>query len=271
EGRKVSTPAAIHDKYVFDGAPPFPTPTIDKLVTDMNALGARYLGISASNGVRTGGDPYEDMAYLADHVQSYVSPKAFGGVKCATGVLGSLGPLDGPMTADDPSGTCRLIFDITQDGSGMTATVQSGLVALLKSVHLDIRPLAAPDPNDPIDAVDTFVQSIAVNASGGPDAQEPATPCVQIDPVNQRKDVWTGPKGLVKVQDGIDETALAIIPTQKICFTIIPIQNSSVPQDAMPHVFKAILTLKGKNGAAPAEIPLGQPREIAFIVPPAPQ
>jgi hypothetical protein len=269
-GRRAMSPATLHDPYSFNGTPPFPSPTIDDLATQMNAVGARFLGLSASNGVRNGGDPYEDMAYLADHVASTVSPSAFGGVKCGTGLSGTFVSPDGPPTAADPGGTCRLVFDVSKDGSGLSASVIAGVVALLKSIRLDVRVLAEPDPG-PIDAVDTFIQSISVNASGGVDAAEPGFPCIPLSALAQIADIWSGPKGLSKVQDAVNESALGITPTQKICFNVVPIPNTTIPQTAGAQVFTAQLKVKAKNGNAPAELALGTPRQIAFIIPPAPQ
>ncbi len=269
-GRRAMSPATIHDPYSFNGTPPFPSPTIDDLATQMNALGARFLGLSASNGVRNGGDPYEDMAYLADHVASTVSPSAFGGMKCGTGLSGTFVNPDGPGTAADPGGTCRLVFDVAKDGSGLSASVIAGVVALLKSIRLDVRVLAEPDPG-PVDAVDTFIQAISVNASGGTDAAEPGFPCIPLSALAQLADIWSGPKGLAKVQDAVNESALGITPTQKVCFNVVPIPNTTIPQIAGAQVFTAVLKVKAKNGVAPGELSLGTPRQIAFIVPPAPQ
>jgi hypothetical protein len=265
------SPAVLHDPYSFNGTPPFPSPTIDDLATTMNAVGARFLGLSASDGVRNGGDPYEDMAYLADHVSSTVSPlSAFGGQKCATGLSGTFVNPDGPGTAADPGGTCRLVFDVAKDGSGLSASVINGVIALLKSIRLDVRVLAESDPG-PVDTVDTFIQSISVNAFGGTDAAEPGFPCIPLSALSQLADVWSGPKGLVKVQDAVNESALGITPTQKICFNVVPIPNTTIPQTAGAQVFYAQLKVKAKNGQAPAELSLGTPRQVAFIVPPAPQ
>lgn len=269
-GRRANAPGILHDPYSFNGMPPFPTPTVDALVTAMNAKGARFIGVSAKDGARAGADPYEDLAYLTDQVASNVSPAAFGGALCSTGLAGAALPPDGPATADDPAGTCRLVFDVSSNGSGVTNSVVAGVQALLKSIKLDLRPLAAPEPG-PVDSVDTFVQSIAVNASGGDDAAEPGVPCFSLNAVSQITDVWSGPKGLVKVQDAINETALGVVPTQKICFKVIPKPNVTIPQTAAPQVFKATLTVKAKNGAAPVELALGSPREIVFVVPPLPQ
>lgn len=268
-GRRVSN-ALLHDPYSFNGQPPFPTPTVDTLVTAMNAKGARFIGVSCKDGSRAGTDPYEDMAYLTEQVASTVSPSAFGGVLCGTGLAGTLLPPDGPATADDPGGTCRLVFDASTNGTGVSESVVNGVQALLKSIKLDLRPLAAPGAG-PIDAVDTFIESIAVNASGGNDEAEPGTPCIALNAVAQLDDLWSGPKGLVNIQDAVNETALGVTPSQKVCFKILPKPNTTLPQGPTAQVFKATLTIKARNGAAPVELVLGTPRDLLFVVPPAPQ
>jgi hypothetical protein len=269
-GRRATNPGLLHDPYSFNGSPPFPTATIDDLVAAMNARGARLLGLSVANGVRAGGDPYEDMAYLSDKVGSNVPPSAFGGAKCATGLAGSLLSPDGPATADAPGGTCRMIYDVTSSGLGVSASVVSGVKAVLTSVKLDLRPLAAPGTG-PVDAVDTFIETIQVDAGGGDDPAAPGAPCIALNAVQQLADVWSGPKGLLKEQDAVNETALAVTPGQKICFKVVPKPNTSVPQVAGAQVFKATLTVKARNGISATELTLGAPREIAFIIPPAPQ
>lgn len=269
-GRRSNNPGLLHDPYSFNGSPPFPTPIVDDLIAAMKARGARFIGISAKDGVRAGSDPYEDMAYLADMTDSSVPPASFGGALCATGLGGSFVPPDGPMSPDAPGGSCRLIFDISSSGAGLTASVVSGVKTVLKSVKLDLRALAAPEQG-PVDAVDTFIQTISVAAAGGQDPAEPGTPCVALNAVQQLADVWSGPKGLSKAQDGINETALGVVPGQKICFKITPKPNTTIPLAAGPQVFKATLSVKAKSGAAAAEITVGAPREIAFIIPPSPQ
>ena len=271
-GRRVGSPDDLHDTYDFNGTPPFPTPTVDSLLTAMQQKGARIIGISSSNGVRTGGDPYEDLAYIADQSGSLVSPSAFGGTLCGTGPNGAFLLPDGPSNAANPGGTCRLVFDISTDGTGLNdVTLDNGIKALLKSIRFDIRSLATPSLADPIDAVDTFIAQISVNAPGGNDAAEPGVPCFSLNAVQQLKDVWSGAKGLVKAQDGVNETALGIVPGQKICFKIVPKPNTTFPQNATAQLFKATLTVKAQNGISPSELLLGAPREILFLVPPAPQ
>ncbi len=269
-GRRAGNPGVLHDPYSFNDTPPFPTPTIDDLVIKMKEVGARFVGVSASDGVRNGADPYEDMAYLADKTSSIVSPTAFNGALCGTGLLGSFIVPDGPQTMSDPAGTCRLVFDISKDGTGLSTTVVNGVVALLKSLRLDIRVLASSEQGQ-VDTVDTFIQSISVNAFGGNDEGEPGQPCVPLSALIQLADIYAGPKGLNKMQDAVNESALQVTPTQKICFNVVPIPNTTIMQVQGAQVFKAVLTLKAKNGAAPIELAVGTPREIAFIVPPAPQ
>lgn len=271
-GKRANNPMVLHDPYTFNNTPPFPTPTIDQLVTAMKSRGGRFIGISSSDGVRAGGDPYEDMAYLADQTGSYVPPSAFGGALCGTGMNGGFLNPDGPMTVESPGGTCRLIFDISTAGNGLNdVTLDNAVRALLKSIKLDIRALIVPDINDPIDSVDTFIDKIAVNAPGGDDAAEPGVPCFSLNAMMQLTDIWSGPKGDVKVQDGINETALGIVPGQKVCFQVVPKQNTSIQQNGGAQVFRASLIVRAKNGVAPSELVLGTPREILFLVPPAPQ
>lgn len=271
-GKRANNPMALHDTYTFNGVPPYPTPTIDQLVTAMKNKGGRFIGISSSDGVRTGGDPYEDMAYLADQTGSYVPPSAFGGALCGTGMNGGFINPDGPMTVEAPGGTCRLIFDISTAGNGLNdVTLDNAVKALLKSIKLDIRALIVPDLNDPIDSVDTFIEKIAVNAPGGDDPAEPGVPCFSLNAMMQLTDIWSGPKGDVKVQDGINETALGIVPGQKVCFQVVPKMNTSIQQNGGAQIFRASLIVRAKNGLAPSELILGTPREVLFLVPPAPQ
>lgn len=270
-GRRTIAPGTLHDPYSFNDTPPFPTPKVDDVVTALKARGGRFIGVSAAGGSRNGTDPYEDLAFLADQVESYVPPQAFGGTKCGTGLFGTpLASPDGPITSDAPGGSCRLVFDITAAGGGLSQSVVSGVKALLKSIRFDMRVVATPD-GSAVDAVDTFVEKIQVNAAGGDDPGEPGAPCVQLDAVKQLADIWSGPKGLTKVQDAVNETALGVTPGQKICFKVVPKGNTTFPQTAAAQVFHATLTIRAKNGVSPSELVLGAARDLVFIVPPAPQ
>ena len=150
-------------------------------------------------------------------------------------------------------------------------TLDNAIKALLKSIKLDVRALMMPDINDPLDSVDMFIDKIAVNAPGGDDPAEPGVPCFSLNAVMQLTDIWSGPKGDLKMQDGVNETALGIVPGQKVCFQVVPKGNVTIPQTSGAQIFRATLIVKAKNGIAPSELTLGIPREVLFLIPPAPQ
>jgi uncharacterized membrane protein len=197
-------------------------------------------------------------------VGSLAPPAAFGGALCGTGLGGTF------IQPDGPNGTCRLIFDVAKNGGGLSDSVVGGVLALLKSLRLDIRIVAEADQGD-LDAVETFVQSIGVNPQGGNDPADPGAPCVPFAKLDDLADFWQGPKGTFKIPDGVNETAIGVTPTSKVCFTITPVANTTIPQTEAAQVYTALLKVRAKNGASPFEIPLGTPRTVAFIVPPSPQ
>ncbi|MEZ4294749.1 MAG: hypothetical protein R3B70_07210 [Polyangiaceae bacterium] len=197
-GRRSNAPGTLHDPYSFNDTPPYPSPKVEDLVAALKSRGGRFIGVSAADGSRNGSDPYEDLAYLADQVESYVPATTFGGTKCATGLFGSfLANPDGPIVPGSPGGTCRLVFDITSNGDGLSQSVVAGVKALLKSIRFDMRVVAAPD-GAAVDAVDTFIEKIQVNAGGGDDPAAPGQPCLQLDALLQLADIWSGPKNFTQ-------------------------------------------------------------------------
>jgi hypothetical protein len=225
------------------------------------------------------------MAFLTDSTGSNVSPQAFGG-QCRTGVMGTaLGQPDGPITVEDPAGTCRLIFDVAPDGKGLSDSVTSGVIAVLQSVKLDLRAVASfpepdpnPTPNGVVESIETFVDELSVNFPGGNDEAEPGVPCLALNGT-QIKDRWKAPALDEKGQDAVNETALRITPGQKICFKLVPKENVTIVQGAKPLVFRVVLTVRALHGVSEQqfvdenvqEFIVGKPREVIFIVPPAPQ
>lgn len=285
-GRRVLSAATLHDPYSFNAKLkdtfPYGNPTVDDLVAEMTSKGARFIGLAINDGVGEtlnprSGDPYEDMAYIADQTNSNVPKSAFGIDACATG----LGGLPLPI-ADGPNASCRLVFDVMKNGQGLTDRVVDGVKALLRSLTLDVRVVAddpnaynnpAPyHPNDvvPLDAVDTFIDHIEVSTSGGTDPTDPNVPCVTLNPADL-VDAWQGPKGLVNVPDTYWDTVKKVVPPMKLCFDIVPSDNYSVPQLDVVQVYHAILQVKAKNGLNPIELNFGPPRDVLFVVPPAPQ
>jgi hypothetical protein len=209
------------------------------------------------------------MAYLADQSGSLAPITAFSGGVCLTELSGN-----GLSAPDGPNNTCRLVFDIRKDGSGLSDRVVDGVRALLKSLVLDIRIVAIADApsqaNDFTDSVDTFLDHVEVSISGGDDPVDPTVPCIPLDPVKVQ-DFWEGPKGLQYGSDGYNDTVEQATSGKKICFNAVPIPNVSVPSTDSVQVFHAILQVRAKKTLTGLEIDFGAPRDLLFVVPPNPQ
>lgn len=262
-GRRIGSPSILHDTYSFNSTAD--APTVDDLVDALHDKGARFIGFASDNGVRSG-DPYEDMAYVADQTSSFVHPSAFGGA-CTTGIGGV--PLPQP---DGPNGTCRLVFDVYKNGDGLTERIVDAIQGLLKGLLLEMRVVAVSDPVEPplfVDTVDEFVSHVTVSQSGGDDPTEPGVPCFIVNS-SSLADKWSGPKGWVQGGDTHNETVLDVVPTTKICFNVFPKMNVTVPATDEAQVFHAQLQVKARR-SQDSEIDLGQPRDVLFVVPPKPQ
>jgi hypothetical protein len=268
-GRRVQTPAQLHDLYTFNAQQPYNAPTIDTLLDVMDVTGAKFIGVASNDGHRGGFDPYDDMAYLADMSNSLAKPKAFGGT-CKTSLGGN-----SLIQADGPGGLCRLIFDTpTMSGVGLTQRIIDGVRALLKSLVLDVRIIMSSDEltpeNDFTDSVDTFIKFVEVQ-SGGVDPIDPANPCIVADIGKKTLDSWTGAKGLAFGPDGHAETVKGAEPDSKVCYLLEPIPNTTIPQQAGVQVFHALLQVKAKASKKSPEIDFGPPRDVLFVIPPLPQ
>jgi hypothetical protein len=267
-GKRVASPMAMHDAYGFNGVPPYPAPTIDDLVEEMNAAGAKFIGIASDDGVRSG-DPYEDMAYLADQTGSLVPPSAFGGSTCNTGLGGNAIP-----EPDGPEGTCRLVFDIREDGVGLSGRLADAVTALVKSLEYDVRVIAISDPpsaqNGWIDSVDQFVEYVEVSVSGGDDPTDPLQPCAVL-PIARVKDAWQGPKGLTPGGDTYWDTVQDVNATLKICYNLKVIPNTTIaPKDEI-QIFHGVLQVRAHSATGSFELDFGVPRDVLFLIPATPQ
>jgi hypothetical protein len=267
-GRRANDSATLHDPYSFNGVAPYPAPTVDDLVDEMNTVGAKFIGIAANDGIRSG-DPYEDLAYLADATGSLVPPSAFGGATCNTTLGGN--PLGTP---DGANGTCRLVFDIRQNGIGLTARLVDAVTALVNALEFDVRVVAVSDQptaeNGWIDSVDEFVEFVEVSVSGGDDPTEPSEPCAVL-PFSQVADVWEGAKGLAPGGDTYWDTVRDATASLKVCYNLGVLRNQTIlPKDDI-QIFHAQLQVRAKNGNNPVELDFGPPRDVLFLIPAKPQ
>ena len=267
-GRRVDSPTVLHDPYGFNGVPPYPAPTIDDLVDEMNAVGAKFIGIASNDGVRSG-DPYLDMAYLAEQTGSMVPPSAFGGSTCNTGLGGNALP-----QPDGSNGMCRLVFDIREDGIGLSARLADAVTALVRSLEYDVRVVAISDApsaeNGWIESVEQFVEYVEVSVSGGDDPTDPAQSCAVL-PISRVKDWWQGPQGLTPGGDTYWDTVQDVSASIKICYNLKVIPNTAIlPKDDI-QVFHAILQVRAQSATSPFELDFGPPRDVLFLIPATPQ
>ncbi len=280
-GKRVNASSTIHDPYSFNAANS--VPKVDDLVAVLNSHGGKFIGIALDDGAgrsnNSPGDPYLDMAYLADQTTSLVSPQeAFGGPLCQTNIAG------GTLAPDGPNSTCRLIFSAYKNGTGVSQSVQKGIFALLSGIHIDVRvtALAAEPPyltcaGTLYNAVDDFINHIEVYAPGNiPDPADPGYSCATID-LSKLRDWYKGPRGVVggeppnDVPDSYDETAIDITPGTRICFKVVPNKNTICPQTAKVQVAQASLVVHAHNVGQSQDLIVGQPRDVFFVIPPKSQ
>jgi hypothetical protein len=256
---------AQHDTYSFGG------PNMTTLVSAFKAAGAKFLGVAAASprladtdaAIR---DPaqtdsaYADMAYLSDATGSNVPPSAFSGGTCKTGLDG------GTVAADGPGGSCRLIFSLHHNGTGLGTQIVDGVFAVLNAVRFDVYVQAVPAAG-PVDSVNAFMQKLEPTPTG----TDPVTGATCADYTaagasTGLADNWVGPKAVTAGSDGVNDTIKQIAPGPKYCFNVVPKPNSTVPATTDPQLFTATLNVRATN--AGKTYTLGSPRQVLFIVPP---
>ena len=244
----------------------FATWNVDNVVTAMNNIGAKFIGVSVDNGVRGLGpnDPYGYSAYITDKTNSTVPSSAIPtAVGCAPGQC-CTGVSSAGVAPDGPGGTCRLVLSANANGTGLSTSIVNGVVAILNSARFSVYVQAYNDPSETTDVVGNFMLKVEPDPAGGTD---PVTGevCVSF-PASQLADNFIGPKALVVGTDGVPDTITQVNPGPFFCFKVTPKPNTVIPQTTTEQTFRAwlrVLAIK-PNGT----IVLGPDREILFIVPP---
>jgi len=253
---------AVQNEYSFT------TWSADDVVTSLNSVGAKFIGVVSDDGARAMGplDPYGYFAYLTDKTNSNVLPAtiAHGAgctqAQCCTGTNGA------GVAPDGPGGACRAVFSIGSAGTGLGQSVINGVVAVLDSARFDIYALAYNDMAESIDVVGNFMLKVEPDASGGTDPVT-AGMCVAFPPA-QLGDNFTGPKAAVAAADGVNDTIGQVNAGPPYCFNIVPKANTNVAATATAQTFRAWLRVVAINPAG-GTFALGPDREVLFIVPPA--
>jgi len=254
------------------------SPSISELLTKMNALGAKYLGVSVHGpgGSRssaldrtldkTAYASAVDMLYLARGTGAKVPPSVLGGsaTDCKTQNAGAT------ANPADTDGLCPLVFDITYSGTGLGDLVVTSVLALLDAIKFDVHVEAIPVVSAGVDPVSSFMKSVLPMPAGGTD---PVTGkiCVTF-PSTSTSDGFTGPKATAGA-DGDKETILDLNPGPLYCFNVVPKPNITVKPTTAAQVFRANLRTHAARPAPPAgpggTFVLGTDREVLFVVPPS--
>ena len=251
----------VHDAYSFS------TFKSSDLVSKMNAIGAKFIGVAADNGGRAaggpGGNPYLDEAYVTDNTGSNVATTAFTGCaagKCCTGVSGAA------IAPDGPGGTCRSVYSINTTGTGLGSSIVDGVFALLATIKFDVYVQAYNDPAATIDVVGDFMQKVEPNPAGGTDPVTGSV-CVTIPLLGGMADKWTGPKAVVAGADGTNDTILGVNPGNYYCFDVVPKANTTVAATTTVQTFTAWLRVLAQKPTG-GTFSLGKDRQVLFLVPP---
>ena len=247
----------------YQGAYSFAAWNVDDVVTHINSIGAKFIGVVADNGLRGTGsfDPYGYDAYITDKTNSDVPPSAFGGI-CKTGLSGAVVAADGPTIGSVQQ--CRSVFSIDTSGTGLATSIVKGVDAELNAAAFDVYVQAYNDAAEVIDVVGNFMFAVEPDPNGGTDPETDAI-CLAI-PVGQLADNFTGPNAGAG-PDGINDTITQANPGPLYCFNVTAKATTTVPATNSMQTFHAwlrVLAIKPDG-----TLVLGADREVFFLVPAA--
>ncbi len=214
--------------------------------TALNAKSVKVIGV-----ISRGDDFVEartDVVHGVVNPGAVVTPAAWPAIgagrptdcaanQCCTGQNGT-----GQAVA--PGGTCPLVFEADESGTGLGAQIIQAIQALANGVTIDITATPVDDPGDSVDAVTSFIDRVEANPAG-------AAPC-------------SG--GLTAVDrngDLVNDTFAHVLAGTRVCFDVVPRQNHTVMAMTTPQMFKATIVVKG-DGVATLDT-----RDVYFLVPPA--
>lgn len=235
-------------------------PTMANVVDAFKALNAKFVGVNVAQSWSTSDSPAKDMNHLSDNTSSSLLPTAFDGAgkpagcaagQCCTGVNGA------GKAPDATGGKCRLNFDATSTGTGVSTGIVTAIKAIASGSVYDILPELANDPTNPdgvdatkfVDRLEAFADA-SKGCAGTPRKSEPS-------------------KTYNDIIGGI------VAGKQTACFKIIPRMNESVPAKDVAQFFKALIRMKGIAPGVTVtpttpRVDLGDERKVLFLVPPTP-
>jgi len=216
---------------------------------ELKKIGARVIGVLSSGGYAMS-QARNDLIATAVATGAVVPPSAFGGAgtrpsgcattKCCTGYNGA-GENVGA------GGLCPLVFTINGSGAGLGDSAIKGIQKLVAYAKIDITSVGIDDTTDTVDAIKSFVQSIAVHNTTS--ATPKCTGGLQV--------ADQSPGG-----DGILDTFKQVIPATPVCFDVTAKMNTTVKPKTVPQLFRAFIEVLGDGKAKLSK------RQVFFVVPP---
>ena len=186
---------------------------------------------------------YQEAIDMATATGSVVSPADFGGAcggKCCTGYGGAA------VDPDATTGKCPLVFQAKTDGTGVGASIISGIIALSVGATFDVTASPSNDPTN-VDATGAAVDATKFIAKIRAMSEGDATAGCNSHAV-----------------DATQGTFLGVTVGTPICFEITAAENDAVQPAEQPQFFRAFISVVGVPGA----VKLEDPRQVLFLVPP---
>jgi hypothetical protein len=149
----------------------------------------------------------------------------------------------GTGAVDATNANAPLVF--AGSDAGAATAIQNGILALAAGVPLDLAAALADDPSDAVDALAAFVDHLETLQLGTPECANGLT-AVDTD------------------ADTIDDAYVDVPTRTPVCWKLLPKTNATVPESAVPQVFRATVRVLG-DGVTELDA-----REVFFIVPPLP-
>jgi hypothetical protein len=211
----------------------FATPTMATLKDAFKKNNAFFVDISSGD--------QSQADELSDATNSNVPVAAFKnacGGQCCTGANGQ------GRAPDGPGGSCRLVF--RQLNGSVSTNIVNAIQAISVGASYDVKANAVNDPANAhgVDAT-KFIKTLRAMDEGNAAAGCPAGAARDTD------------------GDGIKDTFLSVVVGTKVCFEVVPAQNSSVTPDQTAQFYNAFVDVIGVQG----NVQLDR-RSVLFLVPP---
>jgi hypothetical protein len=137
-----SLPIVVHITDAISHEPPdyaalgISTHGLPEVITGLNGIGARVIGVRSTENDGLAEDPYDELVEIALGTRAVIPPTAG---ECATGIDAA----PRPPVATAGGDVCPLVFDVRPDGTGLGAVIVDaiGQLATLGTLDVSTRPV----------------------------------------------------------------------------------------------------------------------------------